>query len=92
MNWTIIFITLSGIQFASGDHEGSSDPLDWLRASIPGEPGTKTKLLKNTHLLFLNNQYSFLGVDYPIFNEIQDTSFSCSGKLFGGKKSIFLMI
>ena len=21
------------------DHEGSSDPLDWLRDSIPGEPG-----------------------------------------------------
>ena len=21
------------------DHEGSSDPLDWLRDAIPGEPG-----------------------------------------------------
>ena len=26
------------VQVAS-DHEGSSDPLDWLRAAVPGEPG-----------------------------------------------------
>ena len=23
----------------TSDHEGSSDPLDWLRAAVPGEPG-----------------------------------------------------
>ena len=45
------------------DHSGSDDPLDWLRDSIPGEPG----------------------LDYPIFNEVQETSFSCEGRKFGGK-------
>ena len=39
------------------------DPLDWLRDSIPGEPG----------------------VDYPIFGAVEQTSFSCEGKVFGGK-------
>ena len=48
---------------AIGDHDGSDDPLDWLRNSIPGEPG----------------------VDYPIFADIEDTSFSCNGRIFGGK-------
>ena len=38
------------------------DPLDWLRESIPGEPG----------------------VDYPILASVQETSFSCSGLVFGG--------
>ena len=48
---------------AIGDHDGSDDPLDWLRNSIPGEPG----------------------VDYPIFADVEDTSFSCNGRIFGGK-------
>ena len=39
------------------------DPLDWLRDSIPGEPG----------------------VDYPIFSAVEQTAFSCDGKVFGGK-------
>ena len=38
------------------------DPLDWLRDSIPGEPG----------------------VDYPILSAAGETSFSCSGLVFGG--------
>jgi hypothetical protein len=38
------------------------DPLDWLRDSLPGEPG----------------------VDYPILAIVQETSFSCSGLIFGG--------
>jgi len=38
------------------------DPLDWLRDSLPGEPG----------------------VDYPILADVQETSFSCSGLIFGG--------
>lgn len=38
------------------------DPLQWLRDSIPGEPG----------------------VDYPIFSSVQETSFSCEGRVFGG--------
>lgn len=41
-----------------GHHGGSSDPLDWLRESIPGEPE----------------------VDYPIFAQAPETSFSCEGK------------
>ena len=44
------------------DHEGSDDPLDWLRESVPGEPG----------------------VDYPVFAEIAETSFSCADRVFGG--------
>ena len=39
------------------------DPLQWLRDSIPGEPG----------------------VDYPIFSAVEQTAFSCDGKVFGGK-------
>ncbi len=39
------------------------DPLQWLRDSIPGEPGT----------------------DYPIYNTVESTSFSCEGRVFGGK-------
>ena len=38
------------------------DPLDWLRDSIPGEPG----------------------VDYPILSSAGETSFTCSGLVFGG--------
>ena len=51
-----------------GDHDGSDDPLDWLRNSIPGEPG----------------------VDYPIFADIEETSFTCNGRIFGGKPLPFL--
>ena len=29
----------------SADHEGSDDPLDWLRDSIPGEPGVDYPIL-----------------------------------------------
>ena len=39
------------------------DPLQWLRDSIPGEPGT----------------------DYPIYNAVESTAFSCEGRVFGGK-------
>lgn len=38
------------------------DPLQWLRDSIPGEPGT----------------------DYPIYNAVESTAFSCEGRVFGG--------
>merc|ERR1712072_117604 len=34
----IILIFTSSSLVIGEDHEGSSDPLDWLRASIPGEP------------------------------------------------------
>ena len=39
------------------------DPLQWLRDSIPGEPG----------------------VDYPIFSSVEETGFSCEGRIFGGR-------
>ena len=45
------------------EHGPGDDPLQWLRDSIPGEPGT----------------------DYPIFSSVQETSFSCENKVFGGK-------
>ena len=45
------------------EHGPGDDPLQWLRDSIPGEPGT----------------------DYPIFSSVQETSFSCDNKVFGGK-------
>ena len=50
---------------ANANHDGSDDPLDWLRDSIPGEPG----------------------VDYPVYNEIQDTGFTCKDKIFGGNSN-----
>ena len=43
---------------------GGGDPLDGLRAAIPGEPG----------------------VDYPIYVDITDTSFSCTDRIFGGRQ------
>ena len=63
--WTALTMSLLG----SGDcddHSDSGDPLDWLRDSVPGEPG----------------------VDYPIFARVPDTSFSCQGRIFGGKITI----
>ena len=33
------------IKIVSSDHDGSSDPLDWLRDSIPGEPGVDYPIL-----------------------------------------------
>ena len=48
---------------ANAVEKEGDDPLDWLRDSIPGEPG----------------------VDYPIFSAVEQTSFSCDDKVFGGK-------
>ncbi len=59
---SVIFTSLLILVRSQHDHDGSTDPLDWLRGGVPGEPG----------------------VDYPIYAEIQDTSFSCNGRLFGG--------
>jgi hypothetical protein len=47
----------------AGVEKEGDDPLQWLRDSIPGEPGT----------------------DYPIFSEVQESSFSCDGRVFGGE-------
>ena len=60
---TIFFAIFHIVRVVLADHDGSDDPLDWLRDSIPGEPG----------------------VDYPIFSEIETTSFSCKDRVFGGK-------
>jgi len=35
----ISFAVLNCPQLVRADHDGSDDPLDWLRAAIPGEPG-----------------------------------------------------
>ena len=51
------------ISCSLAEHGPGDDPLQWLRDSIPGEPGT----------------------DYPIFSSVQETSFSCENKVFGGK-------
>ena len=51
------------------DHDGSSDPLDWLRESVPGEPG----------------------VDYPVFADVVETGFDCSGRIHAGEKSVNLL-
>lgn len=56
-------ISLALVQCALGVEKEGDDPLQWLRDSIPGEPG----------------------VDYPIFSAVEQTSFSCEGKVFGGK-------
>ena len=63
-----VFLHLLLVTLVNCDHEGSDDPLDWLRESVPGEPG----------------------VDYPVFAEIADTSFSCADRVFGGKLLILL--
>ena len=59
------FIFFSGLAVISTSavEKPGDDPLDWLRDSIPGEPG----------------------VDYPIFSAVEQTAFSCDGKVFGGK-------
>lgn len=61
----LIYFAILGclLSIVIAQHGGSDDPLDWLRDSIPGEPG----------------------VDYPIFAEVELTSFSCRDRVFGGK-------
>jgi len=53
---------LSLISLVSCVSQDGDDPLDWLRDSLPGEPG----------------------VDYPILASVQESSFSCSGLVYGG--------
>ncbi len=57
----ISFLFAAGVAMAV--EKPGDDPLQWLRDSIPGEPG----------------------VDYPIFSAVEDTGFSCEGKVFGGE-------
>eukprot|EP00095_Tigriopus_kingsejongensis_P012060 maker-scaffold553_size137994-snap-gene-0.15 protein:Tk12060 transcript:maker-scaffold553_size137994-snap-gene-0.15-mRNA-1 annotation:"homeobox protein 2-like" len=65
---SLVFLLLSanlvlGQEEHDHDHDHhAGNPLDWLRDSVPGEPG----------------------VDYPIFNEVQETSFNCADRVFGG--------
>jgi len=51
-----------GVSMVTCVEKEGDDPLDWLRDSLPGEPG----------------------VDYPILASVQESSFSCSDKVFGG--------
>ena len=62
VNFFLLFAGLA-ITFATAIEKEGDDPLQWLRDSIPGEPG----------------------VDYPIFSAVEQTQFSCEGKVFGGK-------
>ena len=63
-NHSCILPTFSGLlcTAALAVEKPGDDPLQWLRDSIPGEPG----------------------VDYPIYNAVESTSFSCDGRVFGG--------
>ena len=61
------------------ENEGD-DPLDWLRSSIPGEPGTDYPIMASTqvsriHILCF---YDFQSLCF------QDSGFSCDGLVFGG--------
>ncbi len=58
----VFWIALIQLIQVQADHDGSSDPLDWLRESVPGEPE----------------------VDYPVYAEVAETSFTCNGRIFGG--------
>lgn len=42
---TLLLFLLFGGTSVKSDHEGSSDPLDWLRDAIPGEPGVDYPIL-----------------------------------------------
>ena len=59
----LFFFAGLAVTFAAAVEKEGDDPLQWLRDSIPGEPG----------------------VDYPIFSAVEQTQFSCDGKVFGGK-------
>ena len=62
-NFFLYFLGALSISCSLAEHGPGDDPLQWLRDSIPGEPGT----------------------DYPIFSSVEETSFSCENKVFGGK-------
>ena len=61
----LLFAVCSATWVTGQDYDqlDGGDPLDGLRAAIPGEPG----------------------VDYPIYVDIADTSFSCTDRIFGGR-------
>ena len=59
----VFFFAGLAVTFATAVEKEGDDPLQWLRDSIPGEPG----------------------VDYPIFSAVEQTQFSCEGKVFGGR-------
>ena len=59
------------------ENEGD-DPLDWLRSSIPGEPGTDYPIMATTQV---STQHTLFQTDIVSF---QDSGFSCDGLVFGG--------
>ena len=62
-----------------GHHGGSSDPLDWLRESIPGkfsyQISYKSGVFKHWIVILGEPE-----TDYPILSEAPETSFSCDGQ------------
>ncbi len=60
MIWTTIALALFSLNFTTADHEGSSDPLDWLREGVPGEPGNLYCSIKTYPSLkyFVSKPYS----------------------------------
>ena len=60
------------------ENEGD-DPLDWLRSSIPGEPGTDYPIMAATQV---STQHNSSQTDIVFFS--QDSGFSCDGLVFGG--------
>ena len=70
-HWVDTLYGLSEVAvFAAAVEKEGDDPLEWLRDSIPGEPG----------------------VDYPIFSAVEQTQFSCEGKVFGGESFLKQLI
>ena len=61
------------------ENEGD-DPLDWLRSSIPGEPGTDYPIMAATQVSTHHSHTPFQ-TDIVSF---QDSGFSCDGLVFGG--------
>ena len=66
------------------DAGGHSDPLDWLRASVPGEPGQDYPVLSAIQVrnntiddIYALNLQSYMFV-------VQETDFSCSNRVAGG--------
>ena len=61
-----------------GVEKEGDDPLDWLRSSIPGEPGTDYPIMATTQV---STNLTPSQTDIVSF---QDSGFSCDGLVFGG--------
>ena len=72
------------VRASLGVESEGDDPLDWLRNSIPGEPGVDYIYFFHFFLLYFIFFIFFSGVDYPVLSSVQETSFTCDGLVFGG--------